>query len=29
MPDVLKKNYETDLDRSNHVLENLTGPKVD
>ena len=29
MPDVLKKNFETDRDRSDHVLENLTGPHVD
>jgi hypothetical protein len=29
MPDILKKNFKTDEDRSNHVLENLTGPKTE
>lgn len=29
MPDVLKKNFDTDQERGNHVLENLTGPPRD
>lgn len=27
MPDVLKKNFETDEQRSHHILENLTNQK--
>ncbi len=26
-PDILKKNYKTDEERSNHVIEQLTNPK--
>ena len=25
-PDILKKNFETDEERSNHVIEQLTNP---
>jgi len=28
MPDVLKKNFQTDEQRSKHVLENLTTPNL-
>jgi hypothetical protein len=28
MPDVLKKNFKTDSERSMHVLENLTTPNL-